>query len=141
LLTLLCFAAAPTCSYGQAGIVMAESGAPSAPPLWGNLRAGSHEVGFRTLFLYDRSRTWKPTRTYGGTFSLDLAGRPIQVNVWYPALADRSAKKMAFADYVDQTAPDAFGKLNETMRQRNRDDAMGSVPRCEIPALQSAAEI
>jgi pimeloyl-ACP methyl ester carboxylesterase len=138
LLTLLCVAAAPACSYGQAGIVTAESGAPSAPPLWGNLRAGSHQVGFRTLFLYDRSRTWKPTRTYDGTFLPDLAGRPIQVNVWYPALADRSAKQMAFADYVDQTAPDAFGKLNEIMRQRNRDDAMGSVPRGEIPLLQSA---
>ena len=45
---------------------------------------------------------------------------------------------MAFRDYVDQTAPDAFGKLNEIMRQRNRDDATGSVPRGEILALQSA---
>lgn len=138
MLTLLCVAAAPACSYAQAGIVTAGSGAPSGPPLWGNLHAGSHEVGFRTLFLYDRSRTWKPTRTYHGTFSPDLAGRPIQVNVWYPALADRSAKKMAFADYVDQTAPDAFGKLNEIMRRRNRDDAMAAVPPGEIPALQSA---
>ena len=45
---------------------------------------------------------------------------------------------MAFADYVDQTAPDAFGKLNEIMRRRNRDDAMAAVPPGEIPALQSA---
>ena len=119
-------------------MVTAGSGAASAPPLWGNLRPGSHEIGFRTLFRSDRSRTWKPTRTYDGTFSPDLAGRPIQVNVWYPALADQSAKKMSFADYVDQSAPDAFGKLNQIMRQRNRDDAMGSVPRGEIPALQKA---
>ena len=138
LFALLCVAAAPVCSYGQAGIVTAGSGAASAPPLWGNLRAGSHEVGFRTLFRYDRSRTWKPTRTYDGTFSPDLAGRPIQVNVWYPALADKSAKKMRFVDYVDQSAPDAFWKLNDIMRQRNRDDATASVPRSEIPALQMA---
>jgi hypothetical protein len=138
LVALLCVAAAPVCSYGQAGIVTAGSGAASAPPLWGNLRAGSHGVGFRTLFRYDRSRTWKPTRTYDGTFSPDLAGRRIQVNVWYPALADKSAKKMRFVDYVDQSAPDAFWKRNDIMRQRNRDDAMASVPRSEIPALQMA---
>ncbi len=111
---------------------------PTAPSLWGNLHSGSHEVGFRTLFLYDRSRTWQPTRTYDGAFSPDLAGRPIQVNVWYPALAASSTRQMTFADYVDQTAPDTFGKFNEIMRQRNRDDATGSVPRAEIPALLSA---
>jgi len=138
LFALLALAVALACSYGQAGIATARSGAASAPPLWGNLPAGSQGVGFRTLFRYDGSRTWKTTRTYDGTFSPDLAGRPIQINVWYPARVDKSAKKMRFVDYVEQSAPDAFRKLNDIMQRRNRDDAMASVPRSEIPALQMA---
>jgi len=108
------------------------------PPLWGNLQAGSHAVGFRTIFRYDSSRTWKSTRRYDGTFSPDLKGRPIQINVWYPASPDQSSTKMQFGDYVDQSAPEAFAELNTIMRQRSRDDAVAAVPRNEIPELQSA---
>jgi len=126
------------CSYSQATIVSAGPGVASALQFRGNLRAGSYEVGFRTVFRYDDSRTWKSTRSYEGTFSPDLAGRPIQINVWYPARVEKSTKKMLFKDYIDQSAPDAFSKLNHIMKQRNRDDAMGSVPRSEIPALQMA---
>jgi hypothetical protein len=110
----------------------------SVPPLWGNLHAGDHAVGFRTIFRYDGSRTWKTTRGYDGTFSPDLKGRPIQINVWYPASSDQSSTKMHFGDYVDQTAPEDFAELNTIMRQRNRDDAAGSVPVSEIRALRSA---
>ncbi len=109
-----------------------------APPLFGNLHAGAHTVGFRTIFRYDNSRTWKSTRSYDGKFSPDLKGRPIQINVWYPALPDPSATKMRFGDYVDQIAPLDFAALNTIMRQRSRDDAASSVPGAEIPALRSA---
>jgi hypothetical protein len=44
---------------------------------------------------------------------------------------------MPFADYVDQGAPERFAELNSFMKQRNRDDAVGSVPRGEISALQA----
>jgi len=45
---------------------------------------------------------------------------------------------MHFGDYVDQSAQEDFRELNTIMRQRNRDDAVSSVPRNEIPELQSA---
>ena len=110
----------------------------SAPPLWGNLHAGTHAVGFRTIFRYDNSRTWKSTRRYDGTFLPDLKGRPTQINIWYPASPDESMRKMHFGDYVDQSAPGDFAELNTIMKQRSRDDAVGAVPRNEIPQLQSS---
>lgn len=110
----------------------------SVPPLWGNLHPGSHAVGFRTIFRYDSSRTWKSTRRYDGTFSPDLKGRPIQINIWYPASPGPSAARMHFGDYVDQNAPENFGALNNIMRQRSRDDAPGAVPSAELPSLRSA---
>jgi acetyl esterase/lipase len=88
------------------------------------------------VFRYDNSRTWKSTRSYDGTFSPDLKGRPIQINIWYPANVGPSDNKMRFADYVDQVAPEIFSKLNDIMKQRNRDDATSSVPHSEIAALQ-----
>ena len=49
----------------------------SLPQLWGDLQPGAFAVGFRTVFRYDDSRTWKLTRSYDGTFSPDLSGRTI----------------------------------------------------------------
>ncbi len=125
----------PLCSQVQLPAELAES---SPPQLWGDLQAGPFGVGFRTVFRYDESRTWKLTRSFDGTFSPDLSGRPIQINIWYPATVNNSAKRMSFGGYVDQSAPESFEKLNSVMKQRNRDDAIGSVPRGEIPSLQSA---
>lgn len=110
----------------------------SVPPLWGSLHAGDHAVGFRVIFRYDGSRTWKTTRSYDGTFSSDLKGRPIQINLWYPAGADHSPTKMHFGDYADQTAPDDFAELNAIMRKRSRDDVLSSVPRDDLAELRSA---
>jgi hypothetical protein len=110
----------------------------SLPQLWGDLQPGVFAVGFRTVFRYDDSRTWKLTRSYDGTFSPDLSGRPIQINIWYPATVDNLPGRMNFGDYVNQSAPEAFVELNNVMKQRSRDDAIGSVPHSEIPSLQSA---
>lgn len=60
------------------------------------------------------------------------------MNLWYPAKVDAAAKPMRFEDYVNQSAPEAFAALNSVMKQRTRDDAIGAVPRDEIPSLQSA---
>ena len=126
------------CAYAQLPIRTASSSLNSVPSLWGDLRPGSYAVGFRTIFRYDNFRTWKLTRSYDGKFSPDLKGRPVQINLWYPGAAGRSSTKMRFGDYVDQGAPEDFAELNALMEQRSRDDAAGSVPRNEIPALQSA---
>jgi pimeloyl-ACP methyl ester carboxylesterase len=125
----------PFCSSRQ---VPAELKASSPPQLWGDLQAGPFAVGFRTVFRYDNSRTWKLTRGNDGSFSPDLSGRPIQINIWYPATMDNSAQRMRFADYVDQSSAETFENLNSVMKQRNRGDAAGSIPRAELPSLQSA---
>lgn len=109
----------------------------SVSPLWGNLHPGGRRVGFRTIFRYDGSRTWKSTRDYDKPFLPDLKGRPVQINLWYPASPDRQAAKMRFGDYVEQNAPKSFGAMNNVMRQRSRDDYSGSLPNAEVRALRS----
>ena len=135
LFVLLCWLAAAVSACGQ--ILSAASEPEARSPLQGDLQSGASSTGFRTLFRYDNSRTWKETRRYGSPFSPDLQGRPIQINIWYPAIVVPSGTKMRFADYVDQSAPERFAKLNAVMNQRNRDDAVGSVARSEFTALQS----
>jgi predicted dienelactone hydrolase len=108
-----------------------------APFLWDKLLPGPYAAGFKTLFRYDTSRIWKGTRTYTGKFSPDLDGRPVQINIWYPAKSANLMPKMTFADYVNQVAPPQFSKFNDVMRQRNRDDAISSVSRYQIPRLQA----
>src|SRR6202034_3206437 len=107
---------------GQLPIRTTSSSLNSAPSLWGDLRPGNYTVGFRTTFRYDNSRTWKSTHSYDGTYSPDLEGRPVQINVWYPGSTGRSSPKMLFSDYVDQSAPKDFAELNTVMKQRSQDD-------------------
>lgn len=108
----------------------------AAPPLWDRLVSGPYGVGLKTLFRYDSSRTWKVTRAYDGRFPPDTDGRPVQINVWYPANPISLDPKMNFVDYVNQSASDQFSQFNSIMRQRNRDDAVGSVSRDNIPDMQ-----
>ena len=102
------------------GAAMADGAQAAAPPLWGTLAPGQDTVGFRRLFKVDRSRTWIQTRALDGTFTPDRNGRPIQINVWYPAAPTRSGP-MRLGDYVEQRAPAAFSTLNDEMLLRNRD--------------------
>lgn len=118
-------------------VVSAGNAAMSACPLWGNLAAGPYRVGFRRLFRFDASRTWQTTRDFKGTFSPDLSGRPVQINVWYPAATTGPPRQMHFADYVDQTAPEPFSKFNTIVKDRNRRNAADSVPRDRLAALQT----
>jgi pimeloyl-ACP methyl ester carboxylesterase len=122
---------------GQVLAAPVERQPASAPPLWGDLAAGPYRVGFRTIFQFDASRTWRRTRDYTGKFSADPGGRPIQLNVWYPSTDESRQKQMAFVDYVDQTAPSDFSVLNSTMRERNRQNAKNSVTPAQLSALLS----
>src|SRR5208282_3491440 len=103
------------CASGQAAMPPAGSATTADSPVWGDLRPGPSSAGFKSVFRYDDSRTWKSTRSYSGAFSPDVDGRPIQISVWYPANAGSSDKKMTFADYVDQSAPQNFAQLNGIM--------------------------
>lgn len=126
-------------SNGYAALPSAPQKVDSLSPLWGDLIAGPYRVGFRREFKFDSSRTWLRTRDYKGVFTPDVHGRPVQINVWYPATANGSTRQMRFGDYVDQSAPEAFSKLNSTMRERNRQNAESSVPGDRRSALLSMA--
>jgi hypothetical protein len=135
--TALCLLAITTSTFGQASKPLPGSATTANSPVWGDLQPGAYRAGFKSVFRYDDSRTWRSTRSYSGAFSPDIDGRPIQISVWYPANPGPSVKKMTFADYVDQSAPARFAQLNSIMKQRSRDDASTAVPRGELAALQS----
>ena len=115
------------------------SGARVTPsrPLWGELVSGPYRVGFRTIFRFDTSRTWRRTRDYMGKFSPDPDGRPVQLNVWYPATPDPGGQEMTVGTYIDQAAPQAFVPLNSIMKQRNQENFESSVPPAQLPALRA----
>jgi tetratricopeptide (TPR) repeat protein len=123
--------------YGQTPAESAGSATASIYPLWGNLVAGPYRVGFRRGFRFDTARTWQTTRDFRGDFTPDLNGRPVQVNVWYPAATTRVARQMRFADYVDQTAPQPFSKFNVIMNERNQRNAADSVSLGQLAGLQT----
>ncbi|MGC1550076.1 MAG: alpha/beta hydrolase [Rhodanobacter sp.] len=108
-------------------------------PLWGSLEPGTYEVGFRRVFAFDKSRTWQSTRDYTGRFSPDLLGRPIQVNVWYPASPGSKRTAMIFGDYVEQRSPPAFSALNDIMLVRNREVVSDSFDNASATKLLSTS--
>ena len=122
---------------GQNPVASATQAATSVSPLWGDLSPGRYRVGFRTMFRFDSSRTWQGTRDYKGTFSPDMNGRPVQINVWYPAAAAGSTRQMRFGDYVDQSSAEIFSKFNAVMKERNQRNAVDSFPSDQFGALQA----
>jgi pimeloyl-ACP methyl ester carboxylesterase len=104
-------------------------------PLWGQLLPGPYRVGFRVEYAFDRSRTWRTTRGYEKPFTPDPDGRPIRLQVWYPAAEDKSVKPMRYEDYVHMECPPAFSALNSKMEERDRLIVRLSVPKGREAAL------
>ncbi|MDQ6828528.1 MAG: hypothetical protein M3081_06640 [Gemmatimonadota bacterium] len=71
------------------------------PPLWGHLTPGARAVGFTVLNARDSAR-----RDSSG------AARPIQISVWYPARAPRSARRLVYGDYVALAACELGGECS-----------------------------
>ena len=89
-------------------------------PLWGNLSAGPYAVGFRTVYQFDNTRTWRTTRGYEKPFAPDLKGRPIRVSVWYPAIRAARSRQMRFEEYVKPVGPKEFAELNNILELREK---------------------
>ena len=86
----------------------------AAPPAtFGKLVPGAHPVGFSQRVLIDRART------YDSPFAPERpdAGRPIVLNIWYPA-TEASTAAMTVADYLvvprSPEAPPSLGERLET---------------------------
>lgn len=110
------------------GLMPARARQVSRPPLWGELSPGPYAVGFRAVYAFDRSRTWRVTRGYEKGFSPDPDGRPIRVSVWYPATVSPGSERMRYEDYITLPAPKEFADLESAMERRDRTIAGLSVP-------------
>jgi hypothetical protein len=102
------------------GVPPAQAQQKSQAPLWGSLSAGPYAVGFRNIYQFDRTRTWRTTRGYEKPFAPDLNGRPIRISVWYPAIRDAWSRQMRFEDYVKPGGPREFGDLNTILALREK---------------------
>ena len=67
--------------------------AQSTSPLWGELVAGPHRVGFRVMKLRDATRSYN-----SGAERMADRGYPLVLSYWYPAQAG-AARAMTFRDY------------------------------------------
>ncbi len=94
--------------------------AQAATAMWGDLTAGPHGVGYRTLFKYDLSRDPIPYTDWDGRLypTDQQPGRQMQINIWYPATITAEDQKLTFGDYVDLMARQTdFGPMNQEKRQ------------------------
>lgn len=88
-------------------------------PLWQQLQPGPYTIGFRSVFAFDRSREWLQTGPFHGAFSPDRDGRPVRIDIWYPAMASGGAPPMTFGDYVTVAPPAGFEALQRQVRGRD----------------------
>ena len=108
--------------------------AHASPALWGKLQNGAYNVGFKTVFLSDGSRTWHVTRSFTGSFKPDRAGKPVQLDIWFPAAPDHG-RKLTVGDYVAPPAPPASVMLRTLMTERSRADIASAVTAEQLPRL------
>ena len=68
-------------------------------PYAGALEPGQYSVGFKTLEMFDNSRTVLSKYDYFGAPIEGNRERPIQICVWYPAKEKDDAQKMVLGEY------------------------------------------
>lgn len=69
-------------------------------PQWGALQAGPYKVGFRVIHTYDYTRGYWPKVDYQGRVDTLETARPMQISLWYPAVAPADDAPMVFGDYI-----------------------------------------
>jgi pimeloyl-ACP methyl ester carboxylesterase len=78
----------------------------SPRPLWGELPVGPYPVGLQSLITYDYSRRYDLPSTKPGATTPRLKGRPIVVQVWYPAQPPEDAAAMPYEAYLTVSSTD-----------------------------------
>lgn len=114
---------------------------------WGNLKPGQYAIGYKTIALSDKSRTY-----------LD-AERPLQIHVWYPASKESINRTyMTFGDYFRTAAYDwgtnpqhvtylekyfrdgyKSSGANPSFPQLINEDRLQKIFNTTIPSIQNAA--
>src|ERR1051326_1848169 len=107
----------------------------SRPLLWGEMSPGPHAVGFRVIYGFDRTRTWRVTRAYEKGLAPDMNGRPVRISVWYPATVQAESRRMRYEDYINLPAPKEFADLKVPLERRDRTIASLSVPPDQVQSL------
>jgi alpha-beta hydrolase superfamily lysophospholipase len=111
-----------------------ERAAPS-PVLWGDLTPGPFAIGYRGEWGRDLSRTWRVTRRAGRGFTPDSAGRPVRINIWYPATPHAKSSRMQFGDYTRVEAPAEFADFGRRLAARDSTAVASDVQPNEVTAL------
>lgn len=75
-------------------------------PLWGELAAGPHPVGFRSFWEVDPARDYQTSFADGTRYADGEAPRPILVNVWYPSEPAPDAEHMPHRGYLEILSAD-----------------------------------
>ncbi len=88
---------------------------------WSHLEYGPHEIGFRTIELFDYSRTFGPKYDYFGEPLPGETARPIQIAIWYPAEKGDQGE-MVYGEYVFPY-PDDVRFFEFLSRIQDRDNA------------------
>lgn len=68
---------------------------------WPTLKAGPHQVGFRTMDVTDFGRTTAPQVDWQGEVNPGDNFRQLRISVWYPAVVDQERTRMAYRDYIE----------------------------------------
>lgn len=69
-------------------------------PFRSKLTAGPYQAGFETVERYDYSRVFRDKYDYDGNPRDGETARPIQICIWYPAVADPEAQTMVCGEYA-----------------------------------------
>jgi hypothetical protein len=87
------------CLYGFISISI---NSQSLPPYRTNLKKGPFTVGFKSLCLFDNSRTYDLACGDSALRSkIKKPGRPIVLNIWYPARQTHDTAVLKIKDYFD----------------------------------------
>src|SRR5262245_8656398 len=84
---------------------------------WGSLKPGQYSTGFQVLNQYDHGRPYIKKYDYEGNMASGERGRPMQINVWYPAKP--GGTPMFLSDYVHVTAVEDFSELTADRKQQS----------------------
>ncbi len=88
-------------------------------PLWGDLKPGQYDVGFKTIEKYDYSRTFRSKYDYFGEPIPGENARPIQICIWYPAPKSDETTYMVLGEYAFPMPedPDFFQIVTATQQR------------------------
>lgn len=113
-------------------LVLAALGVPAAVAAQRSpepaLDYGPNAVGFTVVEALDSSRAFRPQRDFRGRLAAETA-RPVQVSIWYPAVASPGAARMSAGEFrlLRETEVDFDLALTDSDAERLRADFIDAV--------------